>query len=143
MSKAIPNLIRDPISSNPETKLGMTLDNQNTGRLGEEIAVSYLKSKGYVILQKNYRSHWGEIDIVAKKNSTLSFVEVKTRKSANYGKPYEAVNLSKVKKLMRPVQYFLLQNNYKEYKLSLDVISIMLSIEGTVDKLKHFKNIYS
>lgn len=120
----------------------MTLINKSKGQTGENIALGYLVKKGYTILYHNYHCHWGEIDIIAKKNSTICFIEVKTRTSLNFGKPYEAVNYAKVKKLMRPIQYFLLQKNYKEYKLSLDVISIIVNFDGTVNKLKHFENIY-
>ena len=62
------------------------------GRTGEDIACTYLKGNGYIVLKRNYRAARGEIDIVAKKGSLLAFVEVKTRKDRSFGLACEAVN---------------------------------------------------
>ena len=119
----------------------MTRYKKDLGHRGEIEAINYLRKKGYQILKQNFHTHWGEIDIIALKETKLSFFEVKTRRNESFGKPFEAVNSTKVRRLMRPIQYFLLQNNYKNYKLSLDVISIVLNSDLTVKSLKHFANV--
>lgn len=117
------------------------MNNRVVGVTGEKIASEYLIKNGYQILRQNYYTHWGEIDIIAVKSKTVTFVEVKTRVGTALGKPYEAVNKFKIQKLMRSINLFLLQNNYKDYKLSLDVISIVLSENRVIEKLKHYINI--
>lgn len=120
----------------------MTRYKKDIGQRGEIAAAAYLQKKGYRILQQNFHTHWGEIDIIAKKDNVVSFFEVKTRVGEDYGKPYESVNSGKIKRLQRPIQYFLLQNDLKDYKLSLDVISIMLNADLSVEKIMHFDNVY-
>jgi putative endonuclease len=102
------------------------LDLQSTGKLGETLATDYLKNKGYSILHRNYRTPLGELDIIAKKNDTICFFEVKTRSSDKKGKPYEAVNFYKLQHLKRAIELYVLQNKLQTYKLSLSVISIII-----------------
>ena len=116
--------------------------NRAIGRIGETEAINYLHSKGYHVVEQNFYTHWGEIDIIAKKDKKLSFIEVKTRTGQNKGKPFDSVTSSKIKHLFRPIRLYLLQNNYKDYKLSLDVISIVLKEDLSVDKINHYENIY-
>ncbi|OGK10095.1 hypothetical protein A2767_00545 [Candidatus Roizmanbacteria bacterium RIFCSPHIGHO2_01_FULL_35_10] len=115
--------------------------NQDIGKKGEQEASKFLKSKGYRIIEQNFHTHWGEIDLIAVKDSKLSFIEVKTRSNNHFGKPYESMTIHKINHLRRPVQYFLLKNDYKNYKLSLDVISIVINGDLTVNNLKHFENV--
>ncbi len=69
------------------------------GEKGEGLAIKFLRKKGYRIIHKNYRTPIGEIDIIAKDEGTLVFIEVKTRESIEYGLPFEAVNKVKRKKI--------------------------------------------
>lgn len=115
--------------------------NQNIGKLGEEIAFKYLQEKGYQILEQNYYSRWGELDIIAVKANKLSFIEVKTRVGDQFGKPHDSVTKFKILHLKRPIQYYLLKNNYKKSKLSLDVVSVVLNEDQSVKTLKHFENV--
>ena len=64
------------------------------GARGEDEAAKYLQNKGYTILKRNFHSKFGEIDIIAKINNTVCFIEVKTRKNNRYGRPAEFVNYS-------------------------------------------------
>ncbi len=97
------------------------------GKQGENEAANYLREKGFDIVAKNFRSKFGEIDIVAKKKDCLYFVEVKTRSNSKRGLPYEAVNKRKIFHMRQSAQYFLLKNKYKSYKLKLSVVSILKS----------------
>jgi putative endonuclease len=102
------------------------MTNQDIGRDGETIAKDYLINQGFTILQKNYRTRIGEIDIIAKKEKTIYFIEVKTRYDDKKGKPYEAVDKRKIVHLQRVANYFLLKNRFPDYKLRIGVISILL-----------------
>jgi len=99
---------------------------QSIGRIGEDLAQQYLISLGYMIKERNYRTKLGEMDIIATKNNTLYFCEVKTRIGDLHGKPYEAVTYRKLQHVHRAAQAYLLQKNIKNSKLSLQVISIEL-----------------
>lgn len=65
------------------------------GKNNESLAAIYLKRQGYLIIEQNYRTRMGEIDIIAKDNETIAFVEVKSRSSAAFGSPKQAVTLQK------------------------------------------------
>lgn len=115
----------------------MSLYNQNLGKIGEDKAASFLKSNQFFILKKNFYTPFGEIDIIAKKEKTLYFIEVKTRKDDKKGKPYEAVNFYKLKHLKKAVNFFLLKNKYLNYKMKIGIISIILD----KDELKFYDDL--
>ena len=97
---------------------------QIIGKKGEDLAEKYLQNKGYTIIERNYRSKLGEIDIIAMDENTTVFVEVKTRKSNKYGQPKESVNRSKQKKLSINALLYLKQKKALNKKARFDVISI-------------------
>lgn len=116
--------------------------NQKIGAIGEDIAVDLLKRNGLVILARNFRCRFGEIDIIAKDHTTLVFVEVKTRKSLSCGRPEEAVTYRKQAKLR------LLAAVYLQKKLSLltscrfDVCSIYLNKQNELDSAEILQNCF-
>lgn len=117
------------------------LNKKQKGNIGEFIAVEYLKSLGYEILDTNYRySRFGEIDIIAKKDMIYSFIEVKSRKDTKYGRPSEAVNFNKIKKIKKITNFYILQNKLFDEKISFDVIEIIYTIKGDEVTL-HEKNL--
>ncbi len=95
----------------------------SAGRLGEDWAVGFLKKQGYKILQRNFRSKFGEIDIAALDGKTLFFVEVKTRWSRKFGDPAEAVTKRKLEHLERAAQYFKLLNPKTPNLMRIDVVA--------------------
>lgn len=97
---------------------------QALGKSGEEAAVRYLKSKKFRIIERNFRFLRGEIDIIAYERKTLVFVEVKTRKSKEFGPPEEAVTPSKQMQIKRVAQGFLVQNNLQDTECRFDVLSL-------------------
>lgn len=99
------------------------MDKILSGKNGEEKACNYVKSKKYKILERNYRCLYGEIDIIAKYNNTLVIIEVKCRKSAKFGKGYEAVSYKKQQKIIKTVEYYINEKNIK-MPVRFDVISI-------------------
>lgn len=104
--------------------------NHIIGRHGEDIAVNYLKEKEYLILDRNFSSNQGEIDIIAKKKKEIVFVEVKTRTSNLYGKPIEAIDKRKRKCLLSTIKYYLHINNLENNFVRIDVIEVYFSKKG-------------
>ncbi len=119
----------------------MSSHNLATGRIGEDLAASYLQKKGFKILERNYRAGHTEIDIIAERKGVIHFIEVKTRRSVRMGKPYEAVVSWKVKHLLKTAEIYLLQTKKKRNRLSLDVISIVLDDSNNAGTIDFFENI--
>ena len=101
------------------------------GKQGEEIAVNYLIEKGYEILERNWRNRHKEIDIIAKDGKELVIVEVKTRKSNNYGEPDLAVNKQKQRLLISAANAYIFRNNL-DINTRFDIISIVFNNEKPV-----------
>lgn len=98
---------------------------QILGKKGESAAVRYLKKQGYKIIEQNYRSKAGEIDIIARERKTLVFVEVKTRRSTSYGSPKWGVTPKKQKAISMAALYYLKVTNQTHADARFDVVSIM------------------
>jgi len=100
----------------------------NHGRIGEDLAHRYLRSRGCTVVARNYhtRSGWGEIDLVAWHGNTLAFVEVKTRQSADFGEPEAAVDSEKQGLLIRAAREYSRRTGIEWEKTRFDVVSIVL-----------------
>jgi len=114
---------------------------QQLGRQGEELAVRYLKAQGYQILQERYRIAQGEIDIIASRQNTLAFIEVKTRSSTAYGLPAEAVTYHKQGKIRQVALAFMQAGNHKYNDFRFDVISVLIDRQGQ-PQLEHIENAF-
>jgi putative endonuclease len=97
---------------------------QQFGKESESAAVRHLKKNGYKILEQNYRTKIGEIDIIAKERQTLVFVEVKARKSHFYGNPKWAVTPKKQRKISMVALYYMKATKQNNVKARFDVVSI-------------------
>ena len=119
----------------------MTGNNKSFGNEGEDLAAGYLLSEGYIIVERNYRFHKGEIDIVAKdrEEGYLVFVEVKSRKSLEYGEPEYAITAAKMKQLKRMAKYYLLDRHVKDADCRIDVITVLLTPDNP-PLINHYKN---
>lgn len=104
---------------------------QEIGKKGESIAVRYLKKQGYKIVEQNYRSKAGEIDIIARERKTLVFVEVKTRRSKAYGNPKWAVTPKKQRAISMAALYYLKMTSQPGANARFDVVSILVQGEDT------------
>ena len=94
------------------------------GRAGEQKASEYLKGKGYKILKNNYKTHVGEIDLIADDGGIIVFVEVKTRSGQEFGAPSEAVTIKKQEKYYKVAQEFLVKEKKTDSLCRFDVIEI-------------------
>jgi len=115
------------------------MNKHKIGASGESRAISYLKNKGYVVLEKNYRppSIRSEVDIICEKKGVVVFVEVKKRYGDKFGTPIDAVNLEKTKKIMNVAQRYLNARGLSEKcEARFDIIGI----EG--DKLTHIEDAF-
>jgi putative endonuclease len=106
------------------------MEKKELGKKGEEIALRFLKKKGYRIIEKNYVCKMGEMDIIAKEKDTLAFIEVKTRTSTTFGPPQLAVNSSKQRQLSKVALYFLKEKGIEDVKARFDVVAILLGPKG-------------
>jgi putative endonuclease len=97
---------------------------QQFGRRSERLAAEYLKCKGYRILETNFRTTAGEIDIVAQDRRTIVFVEVKARSSNRFGSPKAAVTPAKQRKISMAALEYLKQNRQLDARARFDVVAI-------------------
>jgi putative endonuclease len=104
--------------------------NKALGRYGENLAVTHLESLGMVMLERNYRCRFGEIDIVARDGSTLVICEVKTRSSVIHGTPLEAVTGQKAARLRRLASYWLDEHDVNPPSVRIDVVSVLVPAKG-------------
>lgn len=118
----------------------MKAKNLRLGHEGEKKAAKFLQKKGYELIKRNYRTSGIEIDIIARKNNILCFVEVKTRKSENFGFPEEYVDFKKIKKLILGAKLFSTKKTYEKSKIRFDVISIIYS--NNKFKINHIKDAF-
>jgi putative endonuclease len=116
-----------------------------TAKLGEDLACEYLKKLGFKILERNYRKTYGEIDIIALDSSAgseqvLTFVEVKTRTSSQFGSPLESITPWKLRSLTKTAQYYKISHKNLPEALRIDAVAIEL--EGDkVAKIELTRNI--
>ena len=109
------------------------------GKSGEEAAKQYLIEKNYKIIEQNFRTKLGEIDIIAKDENELVFIEVKTRTSNTYGSPCEAVDEEKLKHILRVAEYYIYIKKLEKAFIRFDVLEVM--IEKGKTKINHLKQI--
>jgi len=119
----------------------MSKDRQKLGKLGEKIAAEFLKERGYQIIDQNYRTRGGEIDIVAKEGETIVFVEVKTRISAEFGYPEEAIDGRKQHKLAMTAEHYLAAHRLYEVDYRIDAVGIEMERDGRLINLRHEKDV--
>jgi putative endonuclease len=115
-------------------------DNKKTGKTGEDIAAAFLKKKRYKIIERNYKCVFGEVDIVARDMNDIVFIEVKSRKSKDFGEPEDAVTLNKQRKISKVALNYLKDRRLDDRDARFDVIAIKLSTEGNI--VKHIKNAF-
>ena len=108
--------------------------NKQIGDFGEEFAAAYLAEHHYTILERNYRTPYGELDIIAKDGDTVVFVEVKTRSTARFGTGFESITPKKQATLLSCAQYYA-DTHALACPLRIDAIEIMLDTK----KLTHLK----
>jgi putative endonuclease len=113
----------------------MTDERKILGAEGERAAEKYLRRQRYTILERNYRSPLGEIDLIALDGKTVVFIEVKTRTGEAHGSPLEAVDARKQRQISRVAQSFLLRHRLQEREARFDVVGVWREGERIVCEL--------
>ena len=111
-----------------------------TGRYGEDAALRLLSDKGYEILETNYRTPFGEIDIVARKADSIVFVEVKTRLTSSLGPPYLNITWKKKRHIIKNALCYLKRYGLVESFWRIDVVSVKLNDNYEVENIELFEN---
>ncbi len=109
------------------------------GRIGEEAATNYLKKLGYNVIERNFLCKRGEIDIICLDKKELVFVEVKTRTSAEFGNPADAVNNIKQKHIYKAAEYYIYKRHLENEFIRIDVIEVY--IKKTKIYINHLKQV--
>ena len=104
----------------------MTEARQSLGKTGEELAARFLERRGCAIVARNYRTPVGGLDLIARDRSHLLFVEVKTRRTAAYGVPAEAVGPSKQRQIVRAAQWYLAGARHAGLQPRFDVVAVII-----------------
>lgn len=119
-------------------------DKQVKGQLGESYAANFLITQNYAIIQHNFRSRFGEIDLIAldQAQHELVFVEVKARTSHSFGTPQEAFNLRKRNKFLKTIfHFFATSQNIKYSRWRIDLIGLELDKQLGMKRIIHLKNV--
>lgn len=117
----------------------MKQDNRNKGRRGEEVAARALEEKGYEILERNFANKFGEIDLIAKDNGTVVFVEVKAKQGEQMGSPEEMISKGKLSRIRHMATMYL---GGESVPCRIDVVAVVFTETGGVDRLTHYENVY-
>ncbi len=116
------------------------MDKLEIGKKGEDFAAGYFLKRGYEILERNYHSRYGEVDIIAKSGKALVFVEVKTRKESSLVSPAQSVTPQKQRKLMLTAVNYLQKSN-EEFEPRFDVFEVWQN-DGRIFKFNHIENAF-
>jgi len=118
--------------------------NYKKGKAGEEIAAEFLRKKGFKILEQNFNTRYGELDLICVDKNILVFTEVKLKVGEQFGTPEEMVNRRKLYQIEQTAQSFLLQNpeyksRYASYRI--DVVAVVVEKSGLVERIDHYENV--
>ncbi len=119
----------------------MFTNKQISGIKGEDVATSFLRKKGYKIIERNFRARCGEIDIIALDKDTLVFIEVKARSSREFGYPLESITKWKMKSLIQTAQFYKLKNPCLPDSMRMDAVAITFNNGNEVKSIELVKNI--
>ena len=117
------------------------MNKRKFGIIGEKMAQKYLKDNKYEIIENNYYTRNGEIDIIARKQNTIIFVEVKTRKNTAFGFPAEFVDYKKQQKIMKTAQLYINDNFNAEFDYRFDIIEVFHYDDNKVN-FNHLKGAF-
>ena len=127
--------------------------NTKTGKSGEKIAAKYLQKKGYRVLERNFRTRFGEIDLICQIRKVrnlptqaglpnIIFVEVKTKTGHGFGEPWEMINHHKLDQIKKIGYVYLNKKNLNNLPCRIDVVGVWLNSNSKVDKIEHWENVF-
>ncbi len=127
--------------------------NKQTGGKGEREAERLLRGKGYKVLEMNWGSKWGELDLVCmdsgqarmtknKNDNVVVFVEVKAKTGYGYGAPWQMVGRRKLDQVRRMGQVYLTERGWQEKACRIDVVGVVFDRAGKIIDINHYENVY-
>ncbi|MBU0618655.1 YraN family protein [Patescibacteria group bacterium] len=111
--------------------------NLQTGQLGEKLAAAYLCKKGYKVVERNFRTRFGEIDLIVQKDGCLVFVEVKATQGR--GQPEWQITPHKLQQVKKMAQIYLTTQPLRYTDLRIDAVCIILNNNNSVDRIRHYE----
>ena len=114
--------------------------NKALGAWGEEVACTFFKERGYDILHRNYRVPVGEVDLICQKGDVIVFVEVKVRRSSNFGGPEEAITPFKMERMIKAAKWYIMEHSVDDEELRFDCICISGTRDGY--SLEHIESAF-
>ena len=118
-------------------------EHNETGKKGEDLASDYLESKGFFIIDRNYNCRGGEIDIIARKNKKLYFIEVKTKKVRSFDeikdmsfRPENNITKDKKKRILRAIHNYLNYKKIEESKTEIEIMGVIVFINPEMKQAK-------
>jgi putative endonuclease len=117
-----------------------SIPRQALGRLGETLAAEFLEKLGYSIIERNFRTPYGELDLISKHGSVIIFTEVKTRASSSLGPPEISINRRKAEHIRSAAEYYIQQHPEMSDEWRIDVISIQIQSNNNPPNIIHFEN---
>ena len=115
-------------------------ERSDTGKRGELLARNYLRKKGYRILETNYRTRFGEIDIIARQKNTLVFIEVRTKNSTSFGTPEESLTAKKARHLRAAAYQYLHVHDKLPELWRIDFVAVEIDDKGKPTRIEIFEN---
>ena len=115
------------------------------GRLGERLAAEHLARRGFRVVERNYRTRWGELDIVAFDGETLAFCEVKSRRlAAGGGDPFEALRVRKQSQVRKMAGQWLIERKERPYAdvIRFDAIGVTFNFAGELVRIDHLEGAF-
>ena len=109
------------------------------GKWGEDLAAAHLQQKGYIILERDWKSGHSDLDIIAQDDDTIVIVEVKTRRNRLFGDPQEAIDYKKRKSLQSAINHYV-KSHRTSHDVRFDIISIVGMI-GSQPEIEHIKDV--
>ncbi len=113
---------------------------KSLGKRGESIAAEYLESKGYTIVERNWRSPYGEIDLIAGYGEVMAFVEVKTRATKSMGPPEISITPRKAGHMLETAEHYIQQHPEENWDWRIDVITVQIRADNPEPIIDHFEN---
>ncbi len=123
-----------------ELRRGRSLKNRASGAWGEELALRFLTRRGYTLVERNYRTRYGELDLIVREGSTLVFVEVKLRRGTGFGDPLEAITPHKQATIRSLAEQYLLDREPVFDSLRFDVVGILVGKDAP--RVRHIKDAF-
>ncbi len=118
------------------------LNYKKLGEVGERTAEEFLKERGYVLIEKNHKNRYGEIDLILEKDKgkKIVFVEVKTRYESNISTPEDAINKKKIKRIIKNAESYILFNNIDKEVL-IEAVCIIFDKGNNIKEIRHYEDI--